>query len=118
MLPPLPKKDFHKVSGTKKRKIKETKVEVLKKKKKIEFHVCIPLYRGIPKELQAGWAKMGPHGLQEWDNTTNILEYILRNPKFDKNLYCGTCGRLMVKGRNKTINPFLDPMGTKTIQLV
>ncbi len=93
-----------------------------RKKGKLNFHVCIPLYHGIPKQLQSGWTRMGAHGVQEWDNTTNTLEYILREAqaghKFDKNLYCGTCGRLMVKGRNTKINPLITENGTKSIHLI
>ena len=85
-------------------------------KPKIKFHVCIPLYKGIPKEMQSGWTRMGAHGVQEWDNTTNITEFVLRGLVKDKHLYCGTCGRLMVKGRNQTTNPILDHK-TKEIKL-
>jgi len=73
-------------------------------KPRIPHHVCIPLYRGIPKEVQTGWIDMGPHQVAEWDNTTNLLPYLMMNPNFDKTLYCGTCGRIMVKGRNRTID--------------
>lgn len=68
----------------------------------IRFHVCIPLYKGIPKEFQTGWTRMGQYGVQEWNNTTDTLPFLLKmaDPtKFDKKLYCGTCGKVMVKGR-------------------
>lgn len=87
-------------------------------KPKIGFHVCIPLYHGIPKAMQTGWTRMGEHGVQEWDNTTDIqpLLDVLEHPEqFDRNLYCGTCGRIMVNGRNQTINPIAD---AKVIKLV
>lgn len=73
-------------------------------KRKHKFHVCVPLYKGIPKELQSGWVDMGEHGVREWDNTTNLLPYLSLNPKMDTKLYCGTCGRIMVKGRNRSID--------------
>lgn len=79
------------------------------------FHVCIPLYRGIPKEMQSGWTRMGPHGVLEWDNTTDLLPFIAKGWKVDRNFYCGTCGRLMVKGRNKGMKPLEN---TKVIKLV
>lgn len=87
-------------------------------KPKLKFHVCIPLYHGIPKAMQTGWTRMGEHGVQEWDNTTDIqpLLDVLEYPEqFDKNLYCGTCGRIMVKGRSQTINPIAE---SKVIKLV
>lgn len=87
-------------------------------KPKIGFHVCIPLYHGIPKEFQTGWTRMGAHGVQEWDNTTDIetmLKHIPHPERFDRRLYCGTCGRIMVKGRNQTINPIDE---AKTIKLL
>lgn len=75
-----------------------------KKLGRIGFHVCIPLYKGIPKEVQTGWVEMGTHQVKEWDNTTILLPFLLMNSKLDQQLYCGTCGRLMVKGRNKHID--------------
>ena len=84
-------------------------------KKKIKFHVCIPLYRGIPKEMQSGWTRMGPHSVLEWDNTTDLLPFIAKGWKVDRNFYCGTCGRRMVKGRNKGMKPLEN---TKVIKLV
>lgn len=74
------------------------------KKRPIRHHVCIPLYRGIPKELQTGWVTMGDHQVEEWDNTTNLIPFLTLNPKLDRTIYCGTCGRIMVKGRNRTID--------------
>lgn len=71
------------------------------KKYKIGKHVCVPLYHGIPKELQTGWAKYGSQGLEAWDNTTPIEPLNLK----DKHLYCGTCGRLMVKKRRTDLQP-------------
>lgn len=87
----------------------------IRNKPRIKFHVCIPLYRGIPKEMQSGWTRMGPHGVLEWDNSTNLTEYVLRGMVKDKNLYCGTCGRLMVKGRKVGMQPLEN---TKVIKLV
>ncbi len=83
------------------------------------MHVCIPLYHGIPKEMQVGWSKMGPRGIQEWDNTTDISPFQKLNSRFDKKLYCGTCGRVMVKGRrtDSNLHPDIDPTSRK-IKLV
>ena len=76
----------------------------MKRPGRIGFHVCIPLYKGIPKEAQSGWVEMGDRQVKEWDNTTILLLFLLMNPKLDQKLYCGTCGRLMTKGRNKHID--------------
>jgi hypothetical protein len=40
-------------------------------------------------------------GVESWDNTTPIAAMELQ----DLNLYCGTCGRLMVKGRKPDESP-------------
>ncbi len=79
-----------------------------KTKAKIRYHVCVPLYRGIPKHAQTGWIRYDAHTIAEWDNTTDIVPWLkaYKDPtRFDKGLYCGTCGRRMTKKRNQSINP-------------
>lgn len=81
------------------------------KKSRMTFHVCIPLYKGIPKELQTGWSRMGSHGILEWNNTTDISNWKVK----DKGFYCGTCGRRMVKGKSEIVDPKED---VKVIKLL
>ena len=88
-----------------------------KVKAKVRFHVCVPLYRGIPKQAQTGWVRYDAHHVAEWDNTTDIAPWLkaYKDPtQFDKGLYCGVCGRAMVKKRNQT-NP---PTPTAKLELV
>lgn len=88
-----------------------------KKKAPVHFHVHVPLYRFIPKELQTGWAQYDDHRLIAWDNTTDVVKFAAQFPpsiKLDFNLYCGTCGCQMVKGRR----PDLSPQPTATLKLL
>lgn len=101
--------------NTKNTKLPKKKLPITPRKTRMRFHVCIPLYRGIPKEQQAGWTRMGAHGVAEWDNTADLLPWLAMYPKLDKQLYCGTCGRCMVKGRNRTSRPLEE---SKKIKLV
>lgn len=85
------------------------------RRRKIGKHVCVPLYKGIPKEFQVGWSKTGDYGVVEWDNLTDLTPWLKLNPKLDQRLYCGTCGRIMVNGRRQDINLYPESRKIKLV---